>query len=113
MDPIQFASDLQPFYNLNPTMQISTLLVFLVIARRGVCTQKDIEKELAMTNGAASRNVAWWTSRRADRSEGPGFVQTVPDEWDRRVNKISLTEKGEEFYKRTLNASTAKRKVAR
>lgn len=88
--------------DIAPDCQIVTLLVFFFIAERGTCTQKDVEEGLDLTNASTSRNVSYWTERRFDRERGMGYVERVPDEFDRRLRNLSLTEEGKRFYRKLV-----------
>src|SRR5690349_16337336 len=81
-------------------IQIITLLVFLFVASRGRCSQKDVEQELKLTNASTSRNISYWTDRRFDRKPGMGFIERVENDYDRRVRELALTPRGEAFYRR-------------
>jgi DNA-binding MarR family transcriptional regulator len=86
-------------------VSITTVLVFLFVARRGKCTQKDVEVELKISNASASRNVSFWTDRRYDRAKGFGFIERIEGDHDRRFKELTLTPNGQAFYKRLLEAS--------
>ena len=100
MDTNELAAGLELFQELNPEMQIQTMLVFLAIARRGVCTQKDVELELelGMTGGSASRNVGYWTDVFKPGIPGIGYVDRIEDPKDRRYKLLRLNDKGKAFY---------------
>lgn len=38
----ELTNELEKFQDLAPDMQVSTMLVFLFVAQRGSCNQKDI-----------------------------------------------------------------------
>ena len=82
-----------------PEMQLSTLRAFLFVATRGGCTQKEVEEGLGLSNAAASRNISYWTERRFDREPGKGFIKREEEDYDRRSKRLTLTKKGEAFYK--------------
>ncbi|WP_316172950.1 MarR family transcriptional regulator [Bradyrhizobium sp. SZCCHNRI2049] len=79
-----------------------TLRTFLFVAKRGKCTQKDVELELKISNAAASRNVSWWTDRRYDRQQGMNFIERVEQDADRRFKELTLTAQGKKFYAELL-----------
>ncbi|MDE2379666.1 MarR family winged helix-turn-helix transcriptional regulator [Bradyrhizobium sp.] len=85
-------------------VHVHTVSAFLFVARRGKCTQKDVEIELGLSNAAISRNISFWTSRRYDRGKGLGFIQAVENDYDRRFKELTLTPLGVAFYKRLLEA---------
>jgi DNA-binding MarR family transcriptional regulator len=83
-------------------VQVTTLLTFLYIAQKPKCSQVELEQDLGLTNASASRNVSYWTSRRADRQPGLGFVERVEDDYDRRIKQLTLTPLGRSFYTQLL-----------
>jgi DNA-binding MarR family transcriptional regulator len=91
--------------DLGGEMQVNTMLVFLFVAKRGKCTQKDVELDLKISNAAASRNVSYWTDRRYDRQEGLGFIDRVEGDHDRRFKELTLSPRGKDFYKKLLAAA--------
>jgi DNA-binding MarR family transcriptional regulator len=81
-------------------LQLQTLRVFLFVAHRGSCTQKDLEIGLRITNGSASRNVSYWTDLRFDKRPGKGFIIRIEDPVDRRFKVLTLTKSGRDFLER-------------
>lgn len=79
-------------------IQMSTLRVFLFVATRGKCTQRDVEVYLGTTGASTSRNISYWTERRFDREPGLGFIRREEDDYDRRIRNLTLTKKGQAFY---------------
>lgn len=65
-----------------------------------------------MSNGAASRNVAYWTHRRSDRKPGMGFIAQIPDDYDKRYNNLILTKEGRRFYEELVHGKAKERKMA-
>lgn len=102
MDPNVLIREVETFADIDPEMQIATMLTFLYVARRGVCTQKDIELELGLSNAAASRNVSYWAEQKIRDKPGIGFIRREDDPMDRRFKRLSLTDKGKAFYQRLL-----------
>ncbi len=100
MDMIKFNREVDVFKELDPEMQLITLQVFLYVASRGICTQKDLEIGLGLTNGTASRNVSYWADMKRYRVEGMGLIKREEDPKDRRYKLLSLTPAGKEFYDR-------------
>ena len=88
--------------DVDPEVQLQTVRTFLFIAMRGTCNQKDIESGLNLTNALASRNVSYWTDRRADRKNGFNFVTRVEDPYDRRYKILSLSDEGIEFLAKII-----------
>jgi len=85
---------------ISEELQLNTLAVFLVIAEKGDCTQQDVETALNIDQPSASRNVSYWTTRRADRKPGMGFIDRVEDDYDRRFKRLRLSKKGKAFLER-------------
>jgi DNA-binding MarR family transcriptional regulator len=92
-------------------INITTLAVFLAVASRGRCNQKEIEEELGLSNASCSRNVSYWCDRRYDREAGFGFIQRVENYDDRRYKELTLTPKGQAFYESLREASKASAKA--
>lgn len=86
------------FAEIDPTMQVATMLTFLYVARRGTCSVKDIEIELGLSGAAASRNISYWTTFKVHDVPGVGFVDRHEDPRDRRYKVVSLTPAGQKFY---------------
>lgn len=97
----------ESFAELDTTMQVSNMLTFLYVAKRGVCSQKDIELALGLSNAAASRNIGYWTDRKRYGVAGQGFIHREMDPRDNRQKLLSLTKEGQEFYKRMREGSQA------
>lgn len=104
MDQNLVVEELNTFGKLDPNMQLQTMLVFLTVARRGQCTQKDIELELGLTNASASRNVSYWTELKIwpkgedEAIAGMGLIERIEDPRDRRYKLLRLTPAGKKFY---------------
>ncbi|MFR5601495.1 MAG: MarR family winged helix-turn-helix transcriptional regulator [Lachnospiraceae bacterium] len=62
----------------------------LAIGPGNVLTMTELTEKLEVTPGAVSQ--------LAKRMEEKGFVQRIPAKEDRRINEITLTEKGEQLY---------------
>lgn len=98
MDVNTLTREIETFADVDPEMQIHTMLVFLFIAQRGTCTQKDLEVSLGLTNATASRNVSYWCERKTYTQEGIGFVERTEDPRDRRYKLLRLSKAGQKFY---------------
>lgn len=79
-------------------LQISTLRTLLFVGQRGECSQKDIAVHLKASQTSISRNVSYWTERRADRQAGIGYIERIIDEHDQRNRILRLTKRGQAFY---------------
>lgn len=100
MDTRILDKTLELFASIDPELQIQTIRVFLFVAIKGSCVQKDVETGLGMTNPSASRNVSYWTDLRFDKKAGKGFISRHDDVSDRRHKVLMLTKKGKEFYEK-------------
>ena len=100
MDVLQFAREAEAFADINPEMQLNTLLTFLFVAQRGSCNQKDLEVALGLSNATASRNVSYWTDSKRYGVDGVGFIDRVEDPQDRRYKLLTLSAKGRKFYQK-------------
>lgn len=100
MDANVLIREVEGFASIDPEMQLNTMLTFLYIARRGVCIQQDIERELGLSNATASRNVSYWTAQKAYNKPGVGFVERMEDPKDRRQRLLRLTKEGKAFFDR-------------
>lgn len=108
MDANVLIREVESFAEIDPEMQLATMLTFLYIARRGVCIQQDIERELGLSNASASRNVSYWTAFKAYKKPGVGFVERTEDPKDRRQRLLRLTKEGKEFYEKLMSREYGK-----
>lgn len=93
-------TEIEVFAKINPEMNATAMLIFLFIAQRGLCTQKDVEINLSLTNATASRAVSWWTDIKRFGHQGVGFVERMEDPRDRRYKLLKLTPTGQKFYEK-------------
>lgn len=108
MDANQLRNGAELFAELDPMMQISSMLTFLFIAQRGIASQKDVENMLGLSNAAASRNVSYWAEHKKFGVEGYGFVERFEDPRDRRAKLLRLTPAGKRFYDKIKEKRYAK-----
>jgi len=116
MDVNELINALETFSTIDGEVQLQTMLAFLYVARRGTCTQKDVEIELGMTNATASRNISYWTERRFDRRPGIGFIERREDDHDRRYKVLQLTARGRSFFEKLTgerHGKTSRKQVDR
>lgn len=104
MDPHRYITETREFASLYPLMTLTQLLTFMCIARRGKCTQKDVERELDLTNASASRNVQAWVDMSQFGRPGLAFVRKEEDPLDRRNRVLTLTPEGLNFYEKMRQA---------
>jgi len=85
--------------------ELVQLTIFLYTAERGSVYQSDIKKDLGITGASCSRNLKGLgacCARSRDRQRRSGLLQARPDTRDTRANIITLTKKGESYYKEFL-----------
>ena len=88
----------EAFSEIDPYMQLITMLTFLHIAQRGITNQQDIALLLGLSGGIVSRNVAYWIDNPRLADGGLGFIERAEDPTDRRSKILKLTLKGKKFY---------------
>jgi DNA-binding MarR family transcriptional regulator len=113
VDVSRFRREINEFHRIDPEMQLTTLLVFLYVAQRGVCTQKDVELSLNLTNGTVSRNVSYWSEMKRYEKPGIGFIKREEDPKDRRYKVLSLTDEGQSFYNKLRKTAFGSRDTTR
>ena len=117
MDSIAGLALLKAFTKFDLNINNATMMVFLTVARRGECIQRNLEEELGLSNASASRNVSYWTDdiQRSTGKPGPGLIERKENPTDRRYKILRLTPKGREFYeeiRRIQNVSTKRFEMA-
>jgi len=105
MDTNELIVALEEFKGLSADITVASVLTLLYIGRRGISVQKDIERELGLSNASASRNVNYWCQTG---TKGFAFVERYEDPDDRRHNRLRLTREGAEFYERLRNPRRVK-----
>ena len=103
MSSVALSSGVELFAELDPHMQLTTMLTFLFIAQRSEVSQKTIETHLGFSNAAASRNVSYWSDLKKYGVPGQGFVERFENPTDRREKLIRLTDRGQAFYDRVCS----------
>lgn len=97
---------LKRFAVFDTSMQVSTMLTLLEIARSSDGTAEvsvqDIEEQVGLLSGTASRNVYYWAEGHREMRGGHGFVK-VDFGKDRRRRALSLTPKGRAFVTSALD----------
>lgn len=91
---------MEGFAKVDPEINATMILIFLFVAQRGLCTQKDVEVSLGLTNATASRGVSWWCEVKRFGKEGAGYVERHEDPKDRRYKLLQLTPAGKKFYEK-------------
>ena len=101
--PNTIIKNVQPFFNIDPQMQLATMQVLLEIikatARGELIGIHQISERVGLTNGTASRNVAYWADGAPQISKSMGFVRIDFHPTDRRLRVLSLTPKGAAFVR--------------
>lgn len=86
------------------------LILISVFFNQGL-SQRELLTKLDTTSiTALSRNLAdlsAWTTRK---TEGPGLIELRPDPMNLRVKRVFLTDKGDEFVRRWIDAAAAGRR---
>lgn len=100
MDINKLRRGLEIFSNISPELNVTTILIFLFVAQRGTCTQKDVEVALNLTNATASRGVSYWTDFKKYDVEGVGFIDRIVNPRDKRYRLLTLTKAGKQFYEK-------------
>ena len=104
-EAIKRASNLlSVFSGIDRNMQMITALTLTnamaSIHREGGITTREIERELDMSAGAASRNVNYWMEGHRDsKVAGHGLIDWEIDPRDRRRRVLKLTRKGKDFMR--------------
>lgn len=98
MDINLLRKEIEVFAKVNPEINATAILIFLFVAQRGICTQKDVEVNLGLSNATASRAVSWWTTFKRRGEEGVGYIERMEDPRDRRYKLLQLTKTGKAFY---------------
>tara|TARA_R110002153_G_scaffold196723_2_gene350110 strand:- start:402 stop:752 length:351 start_codon:yes stop_codon:yes gene_type:complete len=95
------AGVLEDFNNIYLEMTAMQMRVFIVVARRGPVTGKDIATTLKISGPNVSRCVAMLSDVVIPNRKTPSLniVQLKNDSLDRRVKYVELTELGEEFVR--------------
>ena len=96
-----FLKKLHMFKQFDPTMQISTVLTLIEIARaedegREIST-RDIEQLIGISSGATSRNISYWAGGSNYMKGAHAFVNVGFHSQDRRLRALTLTNKGKAF----------------
>jgi DNA-binding MarR family transcriptional regulator len=92
LDPaIRFVEE---FRKMDSEMQLQTVLIFLLVARKEGITVSDLQDLTGLTGSSCSRNVAALSDVNRKGREGHKLIMAKPDLEDRRVKHLYLTSKG-------------------
>jgi hypothetical protein len=94
---------LQRFNQFDPKMQVSTVLTLLEIAAAEQADKEisvqDIERQVGLQSGTASRNCYYWADGHKDMTGGYEMIRIDFDRNDRRKRSLTLTNKGRAFIR--------------
>lgn len=99
----ELIKQLRAFNQIDTKMQVSTILTLLEIAKaeasREECSVQQIESNVGLKSGTASRNVYYWSDRgpKDMPHSGYGFITVTFDPEDRRKRSLLLSAKGRAF----------------
>jgi DNA-binding MarR family transcriptional regulator len=99
-----FRRGVDHFALIAPHMQLSTMMIFLFVAERGPCTQKEVERQFGLSNASASRNIGYWSDPEDGDAVGAGLIERQVDPTDKRRRLLRLTPRGTEFFTRFMLA---------
>lgn len=84
------------------------LLILIAVFFNQGMSQRELLTKLDSTSiTALSRNLAdlsAWTTRK---TEGPGLIELRPDPMNLRIKRVFLTDEGNEFVRRWIDAAAA------
>jgi len=90
---------LRAFANFDLNINNATIQVFLMVAHRGECAQKELELELGLSDASSSRNVSFWTDDIDKKGRrGWGLIERRENPEDRRYKLLRLTPEGQQFF---------------
>ena len=94
---------LAPFNSMDTSMQISTILCLLEIAKAEEQGEEigvgDVAKRVGLHSGTASRNIAYWAKGAPNITGAHDYVRIDFHSTDRRLRSLTLTPKGKAFVK--------------
>lgn len=93
---------IQGFRDYNSRMESQQMLTFLLVCKHEKLGITNIGERLGITGSSASRNVTELSTETVRGKKGLGLVKVTVDAMDRRYKYVSLTPKGEAFYKELL-----------
>lgn len=85
--------------DLDPEMQVQTLLTFLHAVRQPGSTMKEIGNLTNQTQASMSRNISALSQVSRHGKPGLNLVHTYEDPMERRRKVVELTPKGQKFMK--------------
>jgi DNA-binding MarR family transcriptional regulator len=108
----QLRRALMLFNDIDPKMQVSTILTLLEVAnaqeRGAPHSVQDIATKIGMNGSSASRNVHYWANGHKEMAAGKQMVQVDLDDEDKRRRIITLTDRGHSFVSHILDGPRKK-----
>lgn len=95
-----------------PTIEAQTMQALFHVAAHPGQTVQDVGTAIGMTTASATRNVSYLLDYRAPGERGYGLVQMALDPYDRRIKRLTLTQRGQAFIDSIARACTAAVRVA-
>lgn len=86
-------------------MSVTRVMAIIEIAKHtagGGIPVTDLAELLEISVAACSGNISVLSEYQSGRKPGMGFVETTVDPYNRRMHLITLSEKGQAFYKQML-----------
>jgi len=107
VETIRAKSFVEKLRELDPEMQLQTVLVLLLISEGhetgSWCRVKDLAEKVSLSSASASRNVAVFNKWDRHRNYGHNLVTTWENPKCRVEKFIKLTPKGEKFMQEIKN----------
>jgi DNA-binding MarR family transcriptional regulator len=91
---------IEEFRRINPEMQAQQMLTLLLVAKEEGITPKEVGERIGISQAAASRCIADWTSWTYRKETGPDFIEARVDMMDTRRKLLHLKPKGRAFVGR-------------
>jgi DNA-binding MarR family transcriptional regulator len=87
-------SVLEAFRHLRPHLPIQTAMVFLLVARRGIMKQSDLQELTGLSQAAVTRNVQALSQVDFRGKPGLDLIRRQIDLYESRSRVLTLTPKG-------------------
>lgn len=93
----RFLSGVEHFRTLDPEIPSQVIQLFIIISRNQGETLTTIADKAGQTLTSASRNAYALSAWRKHQVQGFDLVALDPDPYDRRKQRVTLTNKGRKF----------------
>ena len=90
---------------LFPGMTIARLLVLHEVKVRGEIDQSTLLENCGLKRSCGSKAIASLTELTADKTEGPGLIESTADPMNLKTRIIRLTPKGQEALEMIFRAA--------